>query len=83
MKKVQWFSSSEVTRQLNISLRQLYYWELKGIVRPKVVTMGAREFKRYSLEDVKTLRRIKELLDQGYTLAGAMKQANISTLQRS
>ncbi len=83
MKKVQWFSSSEVTRQLNISLRQLYYWELKGIVRPKVVTMGSREFKRYSMEDVETLRRIKELLDQGYTLAGAMKQAKIPTLQRS
>ena len=83
MKKVQWFSSSEVTRQLNISLRQLYYWELKGIVRPKVVTMGSREFKRYSMEDVETLRRIKELLDQGYTLAGAMKKAKIPTLQRS
>ncbi|MDQ7051935.1 MAG: MerR family transcriptional regulator [candidate division KSB1 bacterium] len=83
MKKVQWFSSSEVTRQLNISLRQLYYWELKGIVRPKVVTMGSREFKRYSIEDVETLRRIKELLDQGYTLSGAMKQAKIKTMQRS
>ncbi len=79
MKKVHWLSSSEVTRRLHISLRQLYYWELKGIVRPRVVTMGSREFKRYSLQDLETLEKVKKYLDQGYTLAGAVKQANIST----
>ncbi len=74
MKKVHWYSSSEITKQLKISLRQLYYWELKGIIRPKVVTMGSRQFKRYSQEDLETLRKIKEYLDQGYTLSGAVKQ---------
>ena len=82
MKKVHWFSSSEVTRELNISLRQLYYWELKGIVQPKMVTMGSRSFKRYSLEDIEKLRRVKRLLDEGYTLAAASKQAQNAT-QRS
>ena len=77
MKKVHWFSSSEVTRKLQISLRQLYYWELKGIVRPQVITMGSREFKRYSLQDIETLEKVKNYLDQGYTLSGAVKQANI------
>ena len=41
-----YFSSSEVTRKLDISLRQLYYWELKGIVKPNLITLGSREFKR-------------------------------------
>ncbi len=27
MKNIMWLSSSEVTRKLDISLRQLYYWE--------------------------------------------------------
>lgn len=71
-----WFSSAEVTRKLDISLRQLYYWELKGIVRPRLITMGSREFKRYSVRDLDILRRVKNYLDQGYTLNGAVQRAN-------
>ncbi|MFQ6113156.1 MAG: MerR family transcriptional regulator [bacterium] len=75
MKNTYWFSSSEVTRKLDISLRQLYYWELKGIVKPKMISMGSREFKRYSARDFETLRRIKDFLDQGYTLNSAVQRA--------
>jgi DNA-binding transcriptional MerR regulator len=71
-----WLSSSEVTRKLNISLRQLYYWELKGIVTPRMITMGSREFKRYSTRDYETLRSIKDFLDQGYTLTGAVQRVH-------
>lgn len=71
MKRVFWLSSSEVVRKLDISLRQLYYWELKGIVKPRLVTMGSREFKRYSLDDLERLQKVKEYLDQGYTLSSA------------
>ena len=74
MANTNWYTSSQVTRELAISLRQLYYWELKGIVKPKVVTMGAREFKRYSEQDLQRLRRIKQLLDEGYTLAAAVRK---------
>lgn len=74
MKSIMWLSSSEVTRRLDISLRQLYYWELKGIVRPRMITMGSREFKRYSGRDLEKLRRIKEFLDQGYTLNSAVQR---------
>ncbi len=69
-----WFSSSDVTRKLNISLRQLYYWELKGIVQPRMISMGSREFKRYSNRDFETLRQIKDFLDQGYTLTSAVQR---------
>lgn len=78
MKNTMWLSSSDVTRKLNISLRQLYYWELKGIVTPRMISMGSREFKRYSNRDFETLRQIKDFLDQGYTLTSAVRrvQAN-------
>lgn len=76
MKNTLWLSSSEVTRKLDISLRQLYYWELKGIVKPKTITMGSREFKRYSVKDFDTLRQIKDYLDQGYTLSSAVQRVN-------
>ncbi|MFQ5628917.1 MAG: MerR family transcriptional regulator [bacterium] len=76
MKKVHWFGSSVVTKQLGISLRQLYYWELKGIVQPRVISKGSREFKRFSLEDIETLKMVKTYLDEGYTLTSAVERAN-------
>lgn len=68
-------TSAEVVRKLDISLRQLYFWELKGIVTPTTVTAGSREFKRYSNDDLETLRRVKEALDQGFTLKAASQKA--------
>ena len=70
-----WMTSSQITNQLEISVRQLYYWELKGIVEPQLITMGSREFKRYSKEDVEVLKQVKNFLDEGYTLAKAMEKA--------
>ncbi|MBD3291001.1 MerR family transcriptional regulator, partial [candidate division KSB1 bacterium] len=67
MDEEKYYSSSEVTRKLDISLRQLYYWELKGIIKPKFITLGSREFKRYSHEDFDKLTQVKKYLDQGYT----------------
>ncbi len=77
IKNTMWFSSSDVTRKLSISLRQLYYWELKGIVTPRMIAMGSREFKRYSNRDFETLRQIKDFLDQGYTLNSAVQRVDI------
>jgi len=72
------YSSSEVTRKLDISLRQLYYWELKGIIKPKFITLGSREFKRYSHDDFEKLKKVKRFLDQGYTLTSAVQRVNES-----
>ena len=74
MEDEKYYSSSEVTRKLDISLRQLYYWELKGIIKPKLVSLGSREFKRYSSNDLETLKKVKRYLDQGYTLTSAVQR---------
>ena len=74
MDRILWLSSSEVTSKLDISLRQLYYWELKGIIKPRMITMGSREFKRYSAKDFEVLQQIKAFLDQGYTLSSAARR---------
>ena len=67
--------SSEIIKRLGISLRQLYYWELKGIIQPKHVQMGSRRFKRYSQQDFLHLKNMKEALDRGYTLEAASRRA--------
>ena len=66
--------SSDIIRRLGISLRQLYYWELKGIVRPRHIQLGSRKFKRYSQQDFLRLKEMKESLDKGYTLEAASRR---------
>lgn len=66
--------SSDIIKKLGISLRQLYYWELKGIVQPRYVQMGSRKFKRYTNQDFVRLKRMKESLDKGYTLEAASRR---------
>jgi len=75
-------TSSEITKKLDISLRQLYYWELKGIIKPKTVSIGSREFKRYSQKDFEILKRVKTYLDEGYTLSRAVQKAYSSNHQK-
>lgn len=70
-----WMTSAQITQQLDISVRQLYYWELKGVVQPRLITLGSREFKRYTKEDVEVLQCVKNYLDEGYTLSKAMEKA--------
>lgn len=69
------YSSQEVVQKLDISLRQLYYWELKGIVTPDLIKLGSREFKRYSVKQFNILKNVKRYKDQGFTLEAATKKA--------
>lgn len=70
------FNSKEVLKKTGISLRQLYYWELKGIVTPQTIKLGSREFKRYTTNDITKLKNVKSLIDEGYILDAAVKKVN-------
>lgn len=61
-------STCTVVRESGISTRQLYYWEMIGLVRPRYETFGMRRFRRYTISDLNLVRRAKELLDEGFTL---------------
>jgi len=62
------FTSAQVLKAVSITYRQLSYWELKGIVKPTYQKLGCRNFKRYTQQDIDTLKTVKRLLDQGYSL---------------
>uniref|UniRef100_E6QPS5 Putative transcriptional regulator n=1 Tax=mine drainage metagenome TaxID=410659 RepID=E6QPS5_9ZZZZ len=55
----------EVSRISDVPIRQLRYWEAKGIITP--VEPGAT-VRRYDFPTIKRILLIKELVDEGYLL---------------
>ena len=68
------YSISYVAKTAGVSSRQLYYWEYLGIVKPGYAQFGSYSYRRYSQQDVNLLTRIKNLLDEGYTLRTAVRK---------
>lgn len=67
--------ATQVAEIVGISLRQLYYWEGFGVVKPFFKKCGDREFRRYSLDDIAILRKIKRFLKKGFVLDKAIEKA--------
>ena len=70
------YTPAEVKDIVGVSARRLYYWELRGAVHPKLVTLGSREFRRYSEKDIEKLKKIKAYLDEGFVLDKAFEKAD-------
>ncbi len=65
--KKKYFSATEVAKLLNIKLHTLYYWEEKlSFIKSKKILK--RRF--YPAEEIPLLFKVKELLDEGYSLEG-------------
>ena len=62
------YSTSNVLKECGISCRQLYYWELIGLIQPRYESFGMRRFRRYTRADLDLLREAKALMDGGFTL---------------
>lgn len=75
LKEKTWYSSGEVAKIVGLSLRQLHYWSMIGIVWPMLELHGVRSFHRYSNEDIELLKSIKSLKEEGYTLRAAFRKA--------
>lgn len=68
-----YYSIKEVATELSVTETTLRYWES---VFPQITPYkGANGVRRYTKEDIKTLRTIYHLVkERGLTLAGAKKQ---------
>lgn len=64
--------SAEVCRRVGISLRQLEYWILIGIVRPRLEPHKSKYFKRFSEQEIEILKQIKRLTDEGFLVSRAL-----------
>ena len=70
------FSIGDASSMSGASQKQIRNWEARGHI-PKAdrIVYGSRSFRRFTLEQVLLITRIRELVDQGYTLPAAAKQA--------
>jgi DNA-binding transcriptional MerR regulator len=60
----------------NTTVKMLRYWEEKGYISPERVYSGSRGYRFYHPADLQKITRIKNLIDQGYTLQAAAQMAD-------
>ena len=58
------------------TVKMLRYWEEKGFITPERVYSGSRGYRFYHPEDLQKITRIKNYIDQGYTLHAAAQMAD-------
>lgn len=74
------FRIGELATMTGVSTRQLRYWESKGIIS-SLEREGEQDARVYNYTAYVTVAVIKEFLDEGYTLKGAVKkQTNIKEI---
>ena len=66
--------TKSVCQKVGISVRQLEYWVLIGVVKPKTEPHGTKSFKKYSEEDIYFLKRVKILTDEGVLVSRAAEK---------
>ena len=70
------YSIGEAARICGVTEKQIRHWEEKGhIPSPQRVICGKRSYRQFTEEGFKVIRRIREYLDEGYTLSVAAKKA--------
>jgi DNA-binding transcriptional MerR regulator len=54
-----------------LSPRQLEYWVLIGVVTPVIERHGTKLFRRFTDHEVRLLKRVKALTDEGFLVSRA------------
>ena len=69
------FSIGDTAKMTSASQKQIRHWEAKGYI-PEAgrVVSGDRAYRRFTPDQVETIRQIKEFLDQGFTLTAAAQK---------
>jgi DNA-binding transcriptional MerR regulator len=76
----QTYSIGDASKLSGVSQKQIRNWELKGYIpEAERVVAGDRAYRRFTPEDVELMRRIKNYVDEGFTLRAASEKAKTST----
>jgi len=70
------FSIGDTAKKTGASQKQIRNWEEKGYIpEAERVVSGVRAYRRFNIEQVETIRKIKDYLDEGFTLLAAAQKA--------
>ena len=65
------YRPKEICQKLEISARQLGYWRLIGVVKPRKQVRGSKVFHYYSEKDLSILKEVRGLTARGYFVSKA------------
>jgi DNA-binding transcriptional MerR regulator len=65
------YRPKEICQKLEISARQLGYWRLIGVVKPRKQVRGSKTFHAYSEKDLNILKEVRGLTARGYFVSKA------------
>lgn len=68
------YPPKEVCKRLSLSYRQLEYWVLIGVVKPKLEPHGKKKYQKFSYKDLRFLKEVKTLTDEGYLVSRAAEK---------
>ncbi len=74
MNKTKQYPPKEVCKLLALSYRQLEYWVLIGVVKPRLEAHGKKNYQKFSQEDLHFLKEVKALTDEGYLVSRAAEK---------
>ena len=78
------YSIGETARICGVTEKQIRHWEARGhIPSPQRVICGKRDYRQFTEEGFRLIRRIKEYLDEGFTLPVAAKKAGAEEKNRT
>ncbi len=78
------YSIGNVATITGATKKQIRRWEAKAkgyIPKADRIVYGDRAYRRFSLNQVELISKIKELRDEGYTLSAAAEKAKTDNLQ--
>ena len=71
------YGTKEVCDLVGVSARQLEYWVLIGVVYPIMEPHGSKIFKKFTEQDVRILKEVKSLTDEGVLVSRAAKKVRM------
>jgi DNA-binding transcriptional MerR regulator len=70
------FSIGDAAKMTSATQKQIRNWEARGYIpMADRVVSGDRAYRRFTMDEVETMRLIKEHLDAGFTLKTAVQKA--------
>ena len=69
-------TAGQVRKTTGVSRSQLRYWESRRIITPTLVTHASRAWRLYPGDQVEKIMALKQMIDDGYSLRGAVRRLN-------